>query len=159
MDVMWKSSFWAHVSVALAFLCYLFAGASFGLPAKPECSCCSMTQAAHGEGKPHHDHAGPKADGVKAGDSCPLSHGSHSGHDRHISQHQAVEQIVMCPQGYCLLYPGEGEVVSIAKFLAPPTLFIATGPGLKRPPDLRRWVRPDLFRPPPDHPPSVLYSA
>jgi hypothetical protein len=93
-----KSTALLRLGAMLAFLCYLFAGASLALPTEPRCARCAKTGT---------------AGALKPGASCPLSH---HGHDCHDAQKKTVGQIVLCPDG-CLHHDGlGGEVPSVAKF-------------------------------------------
>lgn len=163
-----KPNFWLSLCSICSFVGYLFAGASFALPPKQAGQHCAMThgqthasahakEAGHGE-KPH---------AVSPGASCPLaSHLEHHHADADSSaQHghdcdachgsQSATQIVVCPQGCCLLHPEGGEVTSIAKFLLSPKLVPAFHSTLERVPLAVTAQAPEPFLAPPPHPPSV----
>jgi hypothetical protein len=120
------------------FLCYLFAGASFVLPATSNCARCSKIG---------------QARTVKPGASCPLSQ---RGHHCHTSQKHPTGTIVMCPDG-CLHHNSQdgAEVTSLAKFLS--ALWSAHFALLlmSQATAERQFPLQELFLSPPDRPPSV----
>ncbi len=98
----------------LAFLGYLFAGASLILPSEQRCARCAKFSA-NGT--------------IKSGTACPLSY---HGHDCHNSRGKTAGHITVCPDG-CLRHNGQGgEIPSLAKFLSASTatlpVWIPTGP-------------------------------
>ncbi len=121
----------------LAFLCYLFAGASLVLPSELRCARCAKFGA---------------GGAVQSGVSCPLSY---HGHDCHNSRRKTAGHIILCPDG-CLRHNGQGgEIPSLAKFLSAISVdlpaWIPTGPV---PQEATFFLlAPPLS--PLDHPPSL----
>ena len=163
MSFVGKSPKRSRFFAAISLLCYLLAGASLALPAKPANAHCAMT---HVEDKP---------ETLQPGTSCPhLSQGSgqHSHHQSHNQSHnqshashdcpichdqQPAGQIVMCPQGCCLLYPEGGEVTSIAKFVLDPVTLVAVRDTLEQIFEPPQSAVPEPFRAPPDRPPAAPF--
>src|SRR5712692_5524058 len=103
-----------RLCATLAFLCYLFAGASLVLPAESRCARCAKFGA---------------SGAVRSGASCQLSY---HGHDCHNSRGKTAGHITVCPDG-CLRHNGQGgEIPSLAKFLSAISVdlpaWIPTGP-------------------------------
>ena len=121
----------------LAFLSYLLAGVSFALPSELRCGRCFKQG---------------RAQTIKSGASCPLTHHKKACHDTTKKQ---AGQLQLCPDG-CLRYDGQGgEVPSVAKFLSSfspslPLFFV----GLAQ--LTREHVHNRVALPPPDPPPSLF---
>jgi hypothetical protein len=122
----------------LAFLCYLFAGASLVLPTESRCARCAKFGA---------------TGALRSGASCPLSY---HGHDCHNSRGKTVGHITVCPDG-CLRHNDQGgEIPSPAKFVSATSATLPVWP----PTDPVREEAPFSLRSPslspPDHPPTLL---
>ncbi len=121
----------------LAFLCYLFAGASLALPAESHCARCAKFGA---------------SGAVKSGASCPLSY---HGHDCHNSRGKTVEHITLCPDG-CLRHNGRGGAIpSPAKFLVISSANLPAWIPLGSAPQEARFSLLDPFLPQSYRPPST----
>jgi len=132
-----RSTILLRLCALLAFLGYLFAGASLALPTEPRCARCAKTRT---------------VGAIKPGASCPLSH---HGHDCHDSQKKTAGQLVLCPDG-CLRHDGlGGEVPSLAKFT--PVLCFSLGGWEPAGSVLAETLLAELnpFMPPLSHPPST----
>ena len=174
-----RSSFWLRLCTVGSFVCYLFAGVSFALPPNQIGRHCAMT---HAEKKPQavkpgascplaHNRAHDLSHHARHDESHkhPHQHDRVSSESLHDARHghecdgchrsQSAQQIVMCPQGCCLLYPGEGEVVSIAKFLLRPMSSSYFRSTLERAVVVPASKAPEPFLAPPEHPPSVFLNA
>ena len=131
-----KSVLLPRLCAAIAFLSYLFAGASLALPAELHCARCAKL------GTPST---------MRAGTSCPLSYHRH---DCHNGQKRTAGQIILCPDG-CLRHDGQGgEVPSLAKFVSAPLSGLSgwcpTGSATEE----ISFSLLDSFFSPPYHPPS-----
>ena len=128
-----------RLCAAFTFLSYLLAGASLALPATPARPCCMNAS---------------RLSQVKPGSFCSLSPRTHI--CPHNQKKQAALRVVLCHQGCCLLHPGQGEVVPLAKFLSADSseLFILLIANLVDGEQQHSLLEPAL--PPPYHPPPAL---
>src|SRR5262249_38719512 len=100
MSALGRSIILLRCCAMVAFLSYLFAGASLALPTQPRCARCNQLGT---------------IDTIKAGASCPLSY---HGHHCHNNVKKSSDSITLCPDG-CLHHDEQGgEIPSLAKFLA-----------------------------------------
>ncbi len=121
----------------LAFLCYLFAGASLVLPAESRCARCAKFGA---------------TGALRSGASCPLSY---HGHDCHNSRGKTVGHITLCPDG-CLRHNGQsGAIPSPAKFLVISSANLPAWIPLGSAPQEARFSLLDPFLPQSYRPPST----
>src|SRR5713101_4377182 len=121
----------------LAFLCYLFAGASLVLPAESRCARCAKFGA---------------SGAVRSGASCPLSY---HGHDCHNSQGKTAGHITLCPDG-CLRHNGQsGEIPSPAKFVSAASTTLPVWIPIGSVTQEVWFSLLDRFLPHPHHPPST----
>ncbi len=113
-----RSNIAIRLGAIVAFLAYLFAGASLALPPEPRCARCFRSGATA---------AMQPMQPMQPGASCPWSpNGQHCDH----GQPQSSGKISLCPDG-CLHHDGlGGEIPSLAKFLGlPPALPFVRVPG------------------------------
>lgn len=155
---------WARIFASVSLLGYLLAGAGLSLPAERASAHCAMT---HAENTP---------ETLQAGAACPhmsqdTEHHSHDHpHAHQPKQHpytnhkcpicdrqQPAQQIVVCPQGCCLLHSEGGEIAAIAKFLLDPVMRVALQETRNQTPEGPPSVGPEPFRAVPERPPAVPF--
>lgn len=134
-----RSSSLLRLGAILAFLSYLLAGAGFLLPASAAGARC-----------PH---------ASKFPTVIPDVSRTFSVHKHHCPHNEAKEttsKIILCPDGCCLLHPGQGMVTATAKFLASHSSIFILWQALD---SLAEEIDPlprQLSFPPPHHPPSFI---
>jgi hypothetical protein len=121
------------------FLTYLCAGASFALPAQPNCMRCK--------------HVMPAAS-VEVGTFCPLVYKKPHCPSQHGQSGKSLK-IVVCPQGCCLLHPDLSVVSSVAKFVSSSVVDLGSLPAARRTAEETAFFLAELYLPPLYHPPSV----
>jgi hypothetical protein len=135
-----RSSILLRLGATLAFLSYLSAGAGFLLPASAAGVRC-----------PHAN----KSSTIKPDFSRPLS--VHKHHCPHSEGQQATSKskIILCPDGCCLLHPGQGVVTSTAKFVSPHSSALVIRLAASLIAEEVYYPPQQLSFPPPQHPPPI----
>ncbi len=133
-----RSTISLRLGAVLIFLSYVLAGAAFLLPVSAAGARC-----------PH----ASKSSSVTPGMSCPLSARNH--HCPHSEGKPTTSKIVMCPDGCCLLSPGEGAVTSPVKFLPAKSSLLFIESTMQSVAEKERSAPSELSYPPPYHPPPT----